>query len=254
MTDVHHPKAKSKTRAAQRKGALTNWKKTGRTIIKYLRKRDISGDDLRRELWVHEEASTPKKKKKTGRGYDINLNAPKVANGTADPAKPKPDVKVSEEGKLPPIDQPQANGHGAANGAANGVCKTVLDVDSMKTPGGGIKKTKQQRREALFKKKRAKSALSRKVQSIDMGLYPVDTDSSDEDLFTGNVWWEVAGQLEGEGVDNAAFEPDSRVQFISTPAPAPAPARAPPAPAPVKPPEPEKKDPPSEPPADPPAE
>ena len=89
----------------------------------------------------------------------------------------------------------------------------------MKTPGGGIsnKKTKQQRREALFKKKRAKSALSRKVQSIDMGLYPVDTDSSDEDLFTGNVWWEVAGQLEGEGVDNAAFEPDSRVQHISAP-------------------------------------
>ena len=30
-------KAKDKTRAAQRKGALTNWKKTGRTLIKYLR-------------------------------------------------------------------------------------------------------------------------------------------------------------------------------------------------------------------------
>ena len=30
-------KQAAKTRAAQRKGALTNWKKTGRTIIKYLR-------------------------------------------------------------------------------------------------------------------------------------------------------------------------------------------------------------------------
>ena len=30
------------------------------------RKRDISGDDLRREFWVHEEASSPKKKKKAG--------------------------------------------------------------------------------------------------------------------------------------------------------------------------------------------
>ena len=50
-------KAKDKTRAAQRKGALKNWKKNGKTIIKYLRKRDISGDDLRREFWVHEEAS-----------------------------------------------------------------------------------------------------------------------------------------------------------------------------------------------------
>ena len=81
-----------KTRAAQRKGALTNWKKTGRVIIKYLRlvnvqsrfcyrKRDISGDDLRREFWIHEEASTPKKKKKEGRGYDIKLDQPKVGLG-----------------------------------------------------------------------------------------------------------------------------------------------------------------------------
>merc|ERR1719150_2456174 len=66
-------KAKDKTRAAQRKGALTNWKKTGRTLIKYLRKRDISGDDLRREFWVHEEASSPKKKKKSGRGYNVSI-------------------------------------------------------------------------------------------------------------------------------------------------------------------------------------
>ena len=107
------------------------------------------------------------------------------------------------------------------------------------------KKTKQQRREALFKKKRCKSALSRKVQSIDMGLYPLDTDSSDEDLFTGNVWWEVSGQMDGEGgVDNAAFEPDSRVQFISAPD-----TSQPPAPA-AKPKEPEKKDPPADPPAE----
>ena len=39
------------------------------------------------------------------------------------------------------------------------------------------------------------------VQSIDMGLYPVDTDSSDDDIFTGNVWWEEPG-----GKDNPAFE------------------------------------------------
>ncbi len=40
------------------------------TINKFIflfRKRDISGDDLRREFWVHEEATTPKKKKKTGK-------------------------------------------------------------------------------------------------------------------------------------------------------------------------------------------
>ena len=40
-------KSKDKTRARQRKGALSNWKKTGKTVIKYLKKRGISGDDLR---------------------------------------------------------------------------------------------------------------------------------------------------------------------------------------------------------------
>ena len=225
-------KAKDKTRAAQRKGALTNWKKTGRTIIKYLRKRDISGDDLRRELWVHEEASTPKKKKKTGRGYEINLNQAKAGQpGATDPKKPVPEVQVNGQSeKLPPIDT-QANGvsNGVVNGVANGACQAVKDVDAMKTPGGGIKakKTKQQRKEELFKRKRAKSALAKKVQSIDMGLYPVDTDSEDDDLFTGNVWWEGAG---GQGQDNAAFVPDEKPKAATEkPKPAPAPAPEPPA-------------------------
>ena len=39
-----------------------------------------------------------------------------------------------------------------------------------------------------------------------MGLYPVDTDSSDDDLFTGNVWWEEGGTAGEGGKDNPAFE------------------------------------------------
>ena len=43
---------------------------------KYLnRKRDISGDDLRREFWVHEEASSPKKKKKAGRRVFVMIGS-----------------------------------------------------------------------------------------------------------------------------------------------------------------------------------
>ena len=57
----------------------------------------------------------------------------------------------------------------------------------------------------------------------------------------GQEGGQVAGQ---EGVDNAAFEPDSRVQFISAPE-----SSQPPAPA-AKPTEPEKKDPPADPPAE----
>ena len=47
--------------------------KTGKTIIKYLKKRKLTGDDLRREMWVHDVAETPKKgkKKKAGKGYDV---------------------------------------------------------------------------------------------------------------------------------------------------------------------------------------
>merc|ERR1711944_245942 len=68
-------KKKDKTRASQRKGALSNWKKTGKTVIKYLKKRKMTGDDLRREMWVHDEASTPKAKKgkKKAKGYDVSL-------------------------------------------------------------------------------------------------------------------------------------------------------------------------------------
>ena len=47
--------------------------KTGKTVIKYLKKRKMTGDDLRREMWVHDEAATPTKgKKKKAKGYDVS--------------------------------------------------------------------------------------------------------------------------------------------------------------------------------------
>ena len=55
----------------------------------------------------------------------------------------------------------------------------------------------------------------------------MDTDSEDDDLFTGNVWWEGAG---GQGQDNAAFVPDDKPKAATEkPKPAPAPAPEPPA-------------------------
>ena len=93
----------------------------------------------------------------------------------------------------------------------------------MTTPKGGMKKTKQQRKEALFKKKRLRSVLSHKVQSLDMGLYPADTDSSDDDLFTGNVWWEgeagEAGEAGEGGKENPAFEPEEKKEEAQAEAP-----------------------------------
>ncbi|XP_053618451.1 uncharacterized protein iav isoform X2 [Plodia interpunctella] len=54
-------KCKPKTRANQRKGALTNWKRVGRVTIAELRRKGISGEELRRLMWGRVSISTPTK-------------------------------------------------------------------------------------------------------------------------------------------------------------------------------------------------
>ncbi|XP_018406237.1 PREDICTED: transient receptor potential cation channel subfamily V member 4 [Cyphomyrmex costatus] len=52
-------KSKSKTRAKQRKGAVTNWKRVGKVTIHELRKRGMTGEELRRIMWGRASFSTP---------------------------------------------------------------------------------------------------------------------------------------------------------------------------------------------------
>ncbi|XP_014251524.1 transient receptor potential cation channel subfamily V member 5 isoform X2 [Cimex lectularius] len=52
-------KSKSKTRAKQRKGAVTNWKRVGKVTINELRKRGMTGEQLRRIMWDRASISTP---------------------------------------------------------------------------------------------------------------------------------------------------------------------------------------------------
>ncbi|XP_020287782.1 uncharacterized protein LOC109856664 [Pseudomyrmex gracilis] len=52
-------KSKSKTRAKQRKGALANWKRVGKVTINELRKRGMTGEELRRIMWGRASFSTP---------------------------------------------------------------------------------------------------------------------------------------------------------------------------------------------------
>ncbi|XP_075985609.1 transient receptor potential cation channel subfamily V iav [Anticarsia gemmatalis] len=59
-------KSKAKTRAKQRKGALTNWKRVGRVTIAELRRRGISGEELRRLMWGRVSISTPTKQPRRG--------------------------------------------------------------------------------------------------------------------------------------------------------------------------------------------
>ncbi|XP_076546096.1 transient receptor potential cation channel subfamily V iav [Osmia lignaria lignaria] len=52
-------KSKSKTKAKQRKGAVANWKRVGKVTINELRKRGMTGEELRRVMWGRASFSTP---------------------------------------------------------------------------------------------------------------------------------------------------------------------------------------------------
>ena len=60
-------------------------------------------------------------------------------------------------------DQPPTAAQVAAKSIKDTLGQVAKEVNDMKTPNGGIKKTKQQRKEALFKKKRLRSVLTHKV-------------------------------------------------------------------------------------------
>uniref|UniRef100_A0A2A4JYR0 Ion transport domain-containing protein n=1 Tax=Heliothis virescens TaxID=7102 RepID=A0A2A4JYR0_HELVI len=79
-------KSAAKTRAKQRKGALTNWKRVGKVTIAELRRRGISGEELRRLMWGRVSISTPTK----------------APLGRRPAAAPPPDCVTSSTGALVP--------------------------------------------------------------------------------------------------------------------------------------------------------
>lgn len=60
-------KSKSKTRAKQRKGAVSNWKRVGKVTLTALKKRGMTGEELRRIMWGRASISSPKKVSKKKR-------------------------------------------------------------------------------------------------------------------------------------------------------------------------------------------
>ncbi|XP_059616781.1 uncharacterized protein LOC132261808 [Phlebotomus argentipes] len=54
-------KSKSKTRAKQRKGAVCNWKRVGKVTLNALKKRGLTGEELRRIMWGRASISSPTK-------------------------------------------------------------------------------------------------------------------------------------------------------------------------------------------------
>lgn len=57
-------KSKSKTRAKQRKGAVSNWKRVGKVTLDALKRRGLTGEELRRIMWGRASISSPTKEAK----------------------------------------------------------------------------------------------------------------------------------------------------------------------------------------------
>jgi transient receptor potential cation channel subfamily V member 6 len=69
-------KTKSKTRAKQRKGAVSNWKWVLKTTLGELKKRGMTGEEMRRLMWGRASITSPKKVSKKYVARVINFNRP----------------------------------------------------------------------------------------------------------------------------------------------------------------------------------
>lgn len=69
-------KTKSKTRAKQRKGAVSNWKYVLKTTLGELKKRGMTGEEMRRLMWGRASITSPKKvSKKYVKSGNLSLSA-----------------------------------------------------------------------------------------------------------------------------------------------------------------------------------
>ncbi|XP_044754337.1 uncharacterized protein LOC123313493 [Coccinella septempunctata] len=76
-------KSKSKTRAKQRKGAVANWKRVGKVTINALKKKGLTGEEMRNLMWGRESINTPIKLKNTKQAVKTNRAANFGAFGEA---------------------------------------------------------------------------------------------------------------------------------------------------------------------------
>ncbi|XP_031621236.1 transient receptor potential cation channel subfamily V member 4 isoform X2 [Contarinia nasturtii] len=74
-------KSKSKTRAKQRKGAVSNWKRVGKVTLNALKSRGLTGEELRRIMWGRASITSPTKvsKKKMTQNMGIGQQAVNAA-------------------------------------------------------------------------------------------------------------------------------------------------------------------------------
>ncbi|KAG5892428.1 hypothetical protein JTB14_003364 [Gonioctena quinquepunctata] len=77
-------KSKNKTRAKQRKGAVANWKRVGKVTINALKKKGITGEEMRCLMWGRESINTPIKTKRPTKDPLLNPQGPDLTGGFGD--------------------------------------------------------------------------------------------------------------------------------------------------------------------------
>ncbi|XP_074036359.1 transient receptor potential cation channel subfamily V iav [Leptinotarsa decemlineata] len=77
-------KSKNKTRAKQRKGAVANWKRVGKVTMNALKKKGISGEEMRCLMWGRESINTPIKIKGPTKDRLQNPQEPDLTGGFGD--------------------------------------------------------------------------------------------------------------------------------------------------------------------------
>ncbi|XP_035782462.1 uncharacterized protein LOC118461347 [Anopheles albimanus] len=110
-------KSKSKTRARQRKGAVSNWKSVLRVTLNELKKRGMTGEELRRIMWGRSSITSPakiaKKKRRAGAEAD-DLSDPFAITAAIDVMSFTQDiVMVSTEVTPAPLSVGPIMGQGA---------------------------------------------------------------------------------------------------------------------------------------------
>ncbi|KAJ8967525.1 hypothetical protein NQ314_002840 [Rhamnusium bicolor] len=77
-------KSKNKTRAKQRKGAVANWKRVGKVTINALKKKGLTGEELRCLMWGRESINTPIKVKGRPKDPLMDPHGPNITGGFGD--------------------------------------------------------------------------------------------------------------------------------------------------------------------------
>uniref|UniRef100_A0A182UGU0 Ion transport domain-containing protein n=1 Tax=Anopheles melas TaxID=34690 RepID=A0A182UGU0_9DIPT len=121
-------KSKSKTRARQRKGAVSNWKSVLRVTLNELKKRSMTGEELRRIMWGRSSITSPAKiaKKKRPGEVDDLLGDPFAITAAIDVMSFTQDIVMVSTDTVCPITIPPAAAPGTAAPKGGGTKPVVV--------------------------------------------------------------------------------------------------------------------------------